>query len=142
MSGTLMLILVVEDEGLIAFAVEWALKLAGHDILGPVDSVEDAIRLARASRPDLALIDLNLRDDGDGVDVARFLHERYQTPCFFLSAQVMHARANRNIAWGLMRKPYDTASLPAIVRYVSDVLQGKPPAQPPPEIELFRPPQV
>jgi DNA-binding response OmpR family regulator len=136
-----MLILVVEDETLIAFALEWALKLGGHDVLGPADSVEDAIKLVQACRPDLALIDLNLRDGGDGVEVARYLHDRYRTPCLFLSAQVAHAKKNREVAWGLVRKPYDTASLPAVVRYVADILQGRQPKHVPPEIEVFRPPE-
>jgi DNA-binding response OmpR family regulator len=63
-----MLILVVEDEALVAFALEWTLKIAGHQVLGPADSVEDAIALCRTGRPDFALIDLNLRDDGDGIE--------------------------------------------------------------------------
>src|SRR5690349_9657428 len=109
-----MLILVVEDETLVAFTLEWALELAEHEVLGPADNVEDAIELCRTRQPDLALIDLNLRDGGDGVEVARYLHHQ-RTPCLFVSAQVAHARANCHLAWGIVRKPYDSISLPAIV---------------------------
>lgn len=132
-----MLILVVEDETLIAFAVEWALRIAGHDVLGPVDSVEDAIRHATARRPDLALIDLNLRDGGDGVDVARFLHEQYQAPCLFLSAQVAYARAHRHLAWGLVRKPYDSSNLTSIASFIQQVARGQRPSSTPADLELF-----
>ena len=134
-----MRILVVEDEGLVAFAIEWALKLAGHQVLGPVDSVEEAITLCTNSQPELALIDLNLRDGGDGVHVARYLTARWGTPTLFLSAQTAHARANRQIAWGLVRKPYDIASLPRIVEFVSAVAKGQRPTQIPAGLELFRP---
>jgi hypothetical protein len=38
-----MLILVVEDELLVAYTLEWALKDTSHQILGPADSFEAAI---------------------------------------------------------------------------------------------------
>jgi DNA-binding response OmpR family regulator len=134
-----MRILVVEDETLIAFALEWALKIAGFRVLGPADSVQDAITLCQVTRPDLALIDLNLRDGGDGVEVARYLHQRHQTPCLFLSAQAAHARANRHLAWGLVRKPYDSASVPEIVNFIARLRRGDEAAQVPVGLELFRP---
>jgi DNA-binding response OmpR family regulator len=134
-----MLILVVEDETLVAFALEWALKIVGHRVLGPADSVEDAITLCRNDRPDVALIDLNLRDGGDGVEVARFLHERHRTPCLFLSAQVAHARAHRHLAVGLVRKPYDSARLPAIVKFVARPGYGRMSGQLPAGLELYEP---
>jgi DNA-binding response OmpR family regulator len=80
-----MLILVVEDEPLVAHALEWELKDSGHWILGPVDSAEAAAMLCGKIRPDLALIDLNLREGGSGIDVARYLHERHGTPCLFIT---------------------------------------------------------
>jgi CheY-like chemotaxis protein len=132
-----MLILVVEDEGLVAVAIEWALKLAGHRVLGPTDSVEHAIKLCEDRRPDVALIDLNLRDGGDGAEVARYLKQRYDAPVFLLTAQAAKARAERDAVWGVVRKPYDTASLPRLIRFVGDVLSGRKPKAPP-EVEIFR----
>ena len=132
-----MLILVVEDEPLVAFAMEWTLKSAGHQVMGPADSVDDAIALCRHSRPDLALIDLNLRDGGDGVEVARYLQRCHEIPALFLSAQVAHARANRHLACGLVRKPYDSALLPQIVEFASKVAQDKWPTAVPHGMEIF-----
>jgi DNA-binding response OmpR family regulator len=132
-----MLILVVEDEPLVAFAMEWTLKIAGHHILGPADTVDQAIQLCNRRRPDIALIDLNLRDGGDGVEVARYLQEHHETPTLFLSAQVTHARAHRHLACGLVRKPYDSSLLPRIVEFVEAVERGRMPSQPPPGMEVF-----
>jgi DNA-binding NarL/FixJ family response regulator len=103
-----MIILLVEDEALVAFAIEQTLKITGHEVLGPADSVEEAIGLCRDVRPDLAFIDLNLRDGGDGVEVARYLHNRHRTPCLFLSAQADYARANRHLVWPTGRSPGET----------------------------------
>ncbi len=132
-----MLILVVEDEALVAFAIEWALKVAGHRVLGPADSVEQAIRLCEDRRPDVALIDLNLRDGGDGAVVARYLKQRYNAPVFLLTAQVAKARDEHDVVWGVVRKPYDTASLPRLIRFVGDILNGRKPAAPP-DVEIFK----
>ncbi|WP_051328540.1 response regulator [Geminicoccus roseus] len=131
-----MLILVVEDEGIVAMAIEWALRLAGHRVLGPTDNVEDAIALCEHDRPDLALIDLNLRDGGDGIVIAQHLKERSDVPVFLLTAQLAKARTQKHMVWGVVRKPYDTHALPRLVKYVSKVLQGRE-AQPPPEVEIF-----
>ena len=134
-----MLILIVEDEALIAFAIEWSLNLAGHRLLGPADTAADAITLSANIRPDLALIDLNLRGDGDGVDVAKYLTKRWETPVLFLSAQAAYVRANPNVAWGLVSKPCDIANLPRIVHFISEVTDGRQPDMVPHGLEFFRP---
>lgn len=54
------LILVVEDEALVAMLLEDALADAGCRILGPAPSVEQALALLKHDRPDAAVIDLNL----------------------------------------------------------------------------------
>ena len=41
-----MLILVVEDEPISALSAMWELQRAGHDVIGPASTSEDALRLA------------------------------------------------------------------------------------------------
>ena len=106
-----MVILVAEDEALVALVLELALTAAGHRVLGPVATAAGALRLAEEGRPDLALLDVNLAEGGDGAAVARALRDRHGTPCLFLSGQVAQARAARDAAWGLVRKPYDPAGV-------------------------------
>ena len=54
-------VLVVEDEFLIAMDVEAILEDHGYVVLGPVGSVEEALRLLEEGRPDVAVLDVNLR---------------------------------------------------------------------------------
>nr|WP_111298481.1 response regulator [Paracoccus saliphilus] len=54
-------VLVVEDEPLIALDVQMLLEQQGHHVLGPVDTVEKALRLLDNARPDVVILDLNLR---------------------------------------------------------------------------------
>jgi DNA-binding response OmpR family regulator len=78
------LILVVEDELLIAMELVALLEGGGFEVLGPASTVEAALRLLDQRRPDAALLDLNLR--GEMVTpVARFLR-RMAVPFAIASA--------------------------------------------------------
>jgi two-component system, response regulator PdtaR len=55
-----MRILIVEDEPLIAASIDWELRDAGYEVIGPAADAAHALALARATRPDLALVDINL----------------------------------------------------------------------------------
>ncbi|HEX2527965.1 MAG TPA: response regulator [Geminicoccus sp.] len=134
-----MVILVAEDEGLIAFALEWALRLAGHHVLGPVDNVASALDLIERTKPDMALIDLDLKAGDDGAQIARCLHDRYRTPVLFTSARLAKARQNRHVAWGLIPKPYDPDQVLDVVSFIGDVARGSTPPRVPHQVELFQP---
>ena len=66
-----MRILIVEDEVPIAMALAEGLERAGHLVTGPASTMAEALALCEALSPELALLDVNLRDGSDGVDVAR-----------------------------------------------------------------------
>ncbi len=89
-----MRILIVEDEPLIAWMLADSLEDAGHVVVGPAATMTEALALceAAAAPPELALLDIKLRDGSNGVDVARALLERWGVPAIFASAQMMEAR--------------------------------------------------
>jgi CheY-like chemotaxis protein len=65
-------ILVVEDEALVAFALEELLTECGYKVVGPAPNVRTAVKLLDAERIDAAVLDINL--GGETVDpVARAL---------------------------------------------------------------------
>jgi len=132
-----MIILVVEDEALIALVLELALGLAGYEVLGPAADIDEALRLVEERRPDLGLIDINLRDGDDGVWLARRLKEQWAVPCLFLSGQVIQARAASDMALGLIGKPYDPDEVVEAVAAVGELLAGRRPDQVPRRLELF-----
>ena len=58
------LVLVVEDEVLIALDLERLLRRHGWRVLGPAATVDQALRLLRGEKtPDVALLDVNLRGE-------------------------------------------------------------------------------
>ena len=71
-----LMVLVVEDEFLIAMDLEAMLKEHGWCVLGPAATVAEALRLLEDGKmPDVALLDVNLRGE-TVVPVAEVLRER------------------------------------------------------------------
>ncbi|MBS0298039.1 MAG: response regulator [Proteobacteria bacterium] len=58
-----MRVLVVEDEVLIAVALEESLQDFGHEVIGPYKRVREALDAARNEALDAAVLDVNLRDE-------------------------------------------------------------------------------
>ena len=57
------LVLVVEDEFLIAMDLGRTLGRHGYRVLGPASTVGEALRLLEGATPDAALLDVNLRGE-------------------------------------------------------------------------------
>ena len=69
-----MRILLVEDNLLIAVSLQRVLEAWGHEAtLGR--SPDEALARARASKPELVLMDIDLGAERDGVDTMRAIHE-------------------------------------------------------------------
>ena len=135
-----MQILVVEDEALTAMMIEGALSDAGHTVRGPASTASRALKLVEIAQPDLALVDINLRDGrGSGIGLARELQKRWGIPSLFVSGQITQARENRDAALGCLEKPYGTETLVACVAVADRLKQGEtvPPEMIPPGLELF-----
>jgi CheY-like chemotaxis protein len=60
-TGTKLRVMIVEDEFIIADEIAMIVEGAGHAVIGPVASVEDATAMLGTDRPDFAIIDANLR---------------------------------------------------------------------------------
>ena len=67
-------ILIVEDQPVIATALEDAFKDFGHTVIGPVSTCAAALELLKILSPDVALLDTEL-EDGTCVEVARDLRQ-------------------------------------------------------------------
>ena len=132
-----MILLVAEDEALIALVLELELRGAGHEVLGPAATPEEALALAEGTRPELALIDINLTAGGDGIALARTLRDRHGVPSLFVSGQAPDALAAKDAALGLVRKPYAPEDVARAVEAVAELLRGCRPARLPPGLELF-----
>ena len=114
-----MIVLVVEDEAIIAFCSAAILEEAGFAVLGPAHTSGEALELSRHERPDVALVDIDLEVPGAGIGVAQQLHAQYGTAIVFTTGRVDQATSQRDVAVAVMSKPYDPAELPGIVKYAA-----------------------
>ena len=107
-------ILVVEDEAVIALDLQHLLEEFGHHVVGTASRGDDALRLADATRPDLALLDIGISGELDGIDVACRLRHAFDIPTLFLSAfadEETVGRAKRAEPVGFLIKPVDPRAL-------------------------------
>ncbi len=81
-------ILIVEDEALIALHLEQIVLDAGHRVVGIAFDPEEAKEIVRKERPDLAFVDMRLRNGTSGLDVARYLREQYDVPSVLVSGNL------------------------------------------------------
>jgi two-component system, response regulator PdtaR len=121
-------ILIIEDDLLIASQIEAALTDAGFEVIGVVMTGEEALEVASAQPPDLAVVDIRLAGDRDGVDTALELFRSHGIRCIFASAYSDHEsrqRAEPAAPFGWLQKPYTMASLMTLVRAALKEVRGK-----------------
>jgi DNA-binding response OmpR family regulator len=119
-----MLVLIVEDEPLISMTLEHCVLEAGFQVLGPVATSTDALRLSENVRPDLALVDLHLRDGSTGLTVARELMARWGTPSLFLSVDE-ELRAKADVGLGFVEKPVEWDALLSCIKLAERLVRGE-----------------
>ena len=79
-------ILIVEDEFVIAHDLRNILRSLNYEVTGIALSEAKAVPLLQQHPPDLVLLDIQLKGDKSGIDVAYLLNERYQTPFVFVTS--------------------------------------------------------
>ena len=89
-------ILIVEHDQPVAARLEEELKTAGY-VCASVLSGQDAVATAAEQRPDLALIDLELTGEPDGVETALHLSETFDTPVLYLNGNAGPALERRSL---------------------------------------------
>ena len=131
-------ILIVEDEFLLGLLLAEALGDVGHRVLGPASCRAEALGLLTDRAPRLALVDLELRGGESGIELATELR-RHGVPCVFTTGQPNKARAHRELALGLVAKPYNPMTILEVVRYLEALHAGERPARVPRGLEPFTP---
>jgi CheY-like chemotaxis protein len=78
-------VLIVEDNAIVAFALQRTLTRLGYNVFDPVDSGEEAVTLAAARMPDLVLMDLGLAGSLDGITAAEKIQALAPVPVIYLT---------------------------------------------------------
>ncbi len=81
-------ILIVEDERIVALDIKSSLENLGYTVTGIVASGEAALTKVAESRPDLVLMDINLKGDMDGVETAEQIRAHFSIPVIYLTRAI------------------------------------------------------
>src|ERR1051326_859547 len=107
-------LLIVEDEVLLASALQELLRDTGFEVVGTAGSAAAALSLAKDQNPQLALIDICLMGPIDGIELACRFRDEYRIPAIFLSGLADPEASERALMaqpLGFLRKPYRDARL-------------------------------
>ncbi|MEP4531634.1 MAG: response regulator [Cyclobacteriaceae bacterium] len=111
-------ILVAEDNPMHASKMEMVLDEMGYEVLAITPSEEEFLRLFRATKPDLIILDIELSDAGDGVQIAARVKEIKPTPTIFATSFEDKETINRALQtdpYAYIVKPVEKPSLQAAI---------------------------
>lgn len=127
-----MRVLIVEDEVMLAMAMEDVLADAGHVVVGTAATGDEAIAAADATRPDLVFLDIHLLDGPTGLAVAEHLRDDDAIAVVFMTANARKLPDDLVGAVGVIAKPYSQAGIAEAVRYLEECMRRPPPVSEPP----------
>ncbi len=107
-------ILVVEDERLVAEDILRTLEDLGYAVTSVVSSGEEAIATVAKEKPDLVLLDIVLKGELSGIEVAEHIRSHYRVPVVYLSAYAdapTLERAKVTEPYGYILKPFEDREL-------------------------------
>jgi DNA-binding response OmpR family regulator len=112
-------VLIVEDEPLVALFLTDLMEDMGQTVIGPAATRAAALAAAAESPPQIAIIDANLGDNGDGIALAGELQRLHGTRIIFLSGETglsanPAVRAVNPVA--VLQKPCPPGALEAALR--------------------------
>jgi DNA-binding response OmpR family regulator len=110
--------LIVEDEALIAEELKERLSRLGFEVIGMVDSAEEGVAIATAERPDLVLMNIQLRGEKDGVQACREIREQVDVPIVYVtgySDRISVERVKNTEHDGFLLKPFHRSELQSTV---------------------------
>ena len=126
-------ILIVEDEFIIAEHLRSIVEGLGHEVVGMADRAADALELLRslAVIPTLVLLDITLRGELDGIDLAGRLRAEFGLPFVFVTSladTATVARAKQVQPRGYLVKPFDEQEVfVALEMAMTEVTDASPP---------------
>ncbi len=120
-------ILIGEDDGIIALDIQEQLRGLGYCVNIRAGTPREVVYLARETKPDLLVLDMNIKGDMRGLEVAREIHEIANIPIVFVSAYGADVVENDEVIprpYRYVTKPFVFSELHAAIE---DLLAGRRP---------------
>ncbi|GHM99171.1 hypothetical protein WSM22_06610 [Cytophagales bacterium WSM2-2] len=105
---------IVEDEVIVAEDMKDILTSIGYKVSFIAISVDEAKNLLAKNETDILLIDIFLKGEETGIDLARFVREQYKIPFIFTTSNADRStvmEAASTAPYGYVLKPFDDRDL-------------------------------
>lgn len=129
-------VLIVEDEFIVALHLKQMLTALGFEIVGIAPDTSSALEFAGQS-PDIALVDVNLRDGPTGPKIGELLAREYGASVMFVTANPRQLYPVPAGALGVMSKPLNDNEVSMALEFLVRHRQGEI-IKTPPNMTLFR----
>ncbi|HVP97440.1 response regulator [Methanoregula sp.] len=104
----------LEDDQQMAELLDLRLKQMGYHVCGKANNVEAAVSSIQECKPDIALIDIELQGQNDGLAIGDYLLNNTDIPFVYMTghdeAKILEM-ARRTVPDGYLLKPFDDRQL-------------------------------
>jgi DNA-binding LytR/AlgR family response regulator len=122
-------ILIVEDEMIIGANISLQLTALGYEVSGVIPRGEEALVHIRQNKPNIVLLDIQLKGNMDGVQTAELMQRDFNIPIIYLTANTDDANFNRAKATNphaFISKPFKKLDLKHAIELVINREQSAP----------------
>ena len=102
-------ILIVEDDDVLARIITWRLNNLGYEVCGRASSGKEAMEILVREKPDLVLMDINIRGEIDGIETTNMIKKGFRVPVVYLTSHsdgTTLERAKATRPEGFVLKPF------------------------------------
>lgn len=111
-------ILLVEDELIIADYMQDCLKQFGYDVIDICINYNEAVKILTTAVPDIVLLDITLKGEKNGIDLANYINVNIKVPFVFITSHSDRAtidKAKQTLPYAYLIKPFNESDLYAAV---------------------------
>ena len=107
-------LLIVEDDFFVAEEIQASIEILGFTVSARVDNGKDAIKEVMDNKPDLAIMDIRIKGEMDGIETASQLAKDHGIPIIYMtdqSDQETYEKAKETSPHAFLQKPVTPITL-------------------------------
>jgi len=112
-------IIIIEDDEITALNLKLSLQKHGYSVLAIADNEKEAKEIIQENKADIIIIDISLQESDDGIELAKYIREKYAIPFIYLTSYSdddIISKAIKTEPYGYIVKPFDPSSLHATIQ--------------------------
>jgi len=124
--NSLVKILIVEDEMIIAANTSLQLGKLGYEVTGIIPRGEEVLQHIQQNTPDIILLDIQLKGKLDGIETAKLIQHEYDVPIIYLTANTDDAyfnKAKETRPYAFIPKPFKKLDLQRAIELTINRMQ-------------------